>query len=73
MLSITKEVDWLYLEEELWGSAVSTMETIIEEGKAPELMCLLEELFPEPIDITIINDLLWFEPELVYEQLGIEA
>ena len=35
-------------------------------------MCLLEELYPEPIDITTINDLLWFESDFIYEQIGLD-
>ena len=34
-------------------------------------MYLLEGLYPEPIDITTINDLLWFDDDSVYEQLDI--
>ena len=36
-----------------------------------ELMYLLEKLYPEPTDITTINDLLWFESDFIYEQLDI--
>ena len=49
------------------------MRVIVENDKAQELMYLLEELFPEPVDIMTINDLLWFDEDFVYEQLGIEV
>jgi len=35
------------------------------------LMCLLEEMYPEPVEITTINDLLWFDDEFIFEQLNI--
>ena len=34
-------------------------------------MRLLEELYPEPVEIITLNDLLWFEDDFVFEQLGI--
>ena len=33
---------------------------------------LLDELYQEPVDITTLNDLLWFDDDFIYEQLGIE-
>ena len=72
MLSIIKEVNNWYLEDELWSGAVETMKVIIENDKSQELMYLLEELYPEPVDITTINDLLWFDTDFIYEQLDIE-
>ena len=33
----------------------------------------LEDLYPDGMDETELNDLLWFEPETVYEWLGIEG
>jgi len=32
----------------------------------------LEELYPAPTDITTINDLLWFESDFIFGQLGIQ-
>lgn len=36
-------------------------------------MFLLEELYPEPVDITTINDLLWFDDDFVFEALQIKT
>jgi len=38
--------------------------------KPQDLMRLLEEMYPEPVEITIINDLLWFDDDFVFELLG---
>ena len=55
-----------------WSGAVSTQDRIIEEGKEDEFDALIEELYPDGIDETELNDLLWFEEDWIYETLGIE-
>ena len=71
MLSIIKDVnDWEF-KKELWSGAVDTLQTIIENDKLDDLMDLLEELYPEPVNITTINDLLWFDDDYIFEQLEI--
>jgi len=73
MLEIVKEVNYYELKNELWSGALDTLNTIIENDKFDDLMFLLEELYPEPVEITTLNDLLWFEPEYIYEQLNIQS
>jgi hypothetical protein len=58
-------------EFKAWSGAVSTLERIIEEGLCDELEAIIEELYPEGIDETMLNDLLWFDYEIVFEWLGI--
>ena len=72
MISLIDEVAYYDLRDWLWSEAINTFDVIAENDKVQELMCLLEELFPEPVDITTINDLLWFESDWIYEQLGID-
>ena len=71
MLSIIKDISDFELKGELWSGALDTVGTVIENDKLPDLMCLLEEMYPEPVGITTINDLLWFDDEFIFEQLGI--
>jgi len=71
MLEIIRELQGWNLKNELWSGALNTLNTIIQNDKLRELMSLLEDLYPEPISITTINDLLWFDPEFIYEQLEI--
>lgn len=71
MLSIIKYIYDFELKDELWSGALDTLRIIIENDKLPELMNLLGELYPEPVEITTINDLLWFEDGFIYEQLGL--
>ena len=57
---------------EAWSGAVDTLDRVREAGKCDELESILEDLYPDGMSETEINDLLWFEPETVYEWLGIE-
>ena len=57
---------------EAWSGAVDTLEKVKEEGKCEELEYLLEELYPDGMSETQLNDLLWFDSEQVYEWLGIK-
>ena len=57
---------------EAWSGAVDTLDRVREAGKCDELELILEDLYPDGMDETELNDLLWFEPETVFEWLGIE-
>lgn len=54
-----------------WSGGRITLNRIIEEGKCNTLEFMLEELYPNGMSDTQLNDLLWFERDLVYEWLGI--
>nr|DAY24436.1 MAG TPA: Sclerotium rolfsii lectin, dual specificity, SUGAR BINDING [Bacteriophage sp.] len=54
-----------------WCGAVSTWEDIEEANKVSDLEFLLEEIYPEGITDTQLNDILWFESDWIYESLGI--
>lgn len=54
-----------------WSGAVDTYNTIRDAGKLDALESYLEELYPEGIDMTQINDILWFDGDQVLEALGI--
>ena len=55
-----------------WSGAVDTKETIINAGKDKDFEYLIEELYPEGLTDTQLNDLLWFEEDWIFEMLGIE-
>ena len=71
MLSIIKDISSFELKGELWSGALDTLETITENDKLHDLMGLLEEIYPEPVEITAVNDLLWFEEDFLFEQLNV--
>lgn len=58
---------------EAWSGAVSTLDRVINEDKAEVLEAVLEELYPDGMTDTQLNDILWFEPEWVYEMCGIRT
>jgi hypothetical protein len=55
-----------------WSGAVSTWELIVEADKVEALDFMLEDLYPEGITSTELNDLLWFESSWVLDMLSID-
>ena len=70
-MTITYELDLNNFEA--WSGAKETLERIQREGKCAELENVLEELYPDGMTETELNDLLWFDSESVYEWLGIRS
>lgn len=56
-----------------WSGAVDILDRIQREGKCDELERVLEDLYPDGMTETQLNDLLWFDSEQVYEWLGIRS
>ena len=56
-----------------WGGAINTLDRIIAEDKCDELESILEDLYPDGINETGLNDLLWFDDETVLGWLGIRT
>lgn len=54
-----------------WSGAIDTKERIIEEGKENDFDNLIEELYPDGLTETQLNDILWFEEDWIFEMLGI--
>lgn len=55
-----------------WAGATDTYETIIENNYLSAFEDMIEELYPDGIEETTLNDLLWFESKFIFENLGIE-
>ena len=70
-MTITYELDLNRFEA--WSGAKDTLERIQREGKCAELENVLEELYPDGMTETELNDLLWFDSESIYEWLGIRS
>ena len=70
-MKITYELDLDRFEA--WSGAKDTLERIQNEGKCTELENILEDLYPDGMTETELNDLLWFDSESVYEWLGIRS
>lgn len=54
-----------------WSGAVDTKATIINNNMVDEFDSLIDELYPEGLSDTQLNDILWFEEEWIYENIGI--
>ena len=54
-----------------WSGARDTLDRIIEEGKCDDLEFILEDIYPDGMTETELNDFLWFDSEVIFEWLGI--
>ncbi len=54
-----------------WSGAVDTKQTILDNNKGDEFDSLIEDLYPDGLSETQLNDILWFESDWIFEQLGI--
>ena len=54
-----------------WAGAIETWNALGQHGKISTLESVLEEIYPDGISETSLNDLLWFEPELICEWVGL--
>ena len=70
-MTITYELDLNSFEA--WSGAKDTLDRIQREGKCDLLEQILEDTYPDGMTETELNDLLWFDSELVYEWLGIRS
>lgn len=55
-----------------WSGASITYDRVAEAGKLDELESALEEIYPEGMSETELNDLLWFDDKWIYEILGMQ-
>lgn len=58
---------------EAWSGGKDTLNRVINEGKCDLLESILEDMFPDGMTDTELNDLLWFDSESVYEWLDIRS
>ena len=71
-ITVKRELDFNDLMDECWSGALETLKTIAEHNKEDELMFLLGyDALGDTPDLGDVNDLLWFEDEWIFEQLGI--
>lgn len=68
-MKIIKEME--IRDFEAWSGAVYTLNKIIEFDKCDEFDNLIDELYPDGLTDTELNDILWFEEEWIFESLGI--
>ena len=57
---------------EAWSGAVDTKKLILDAGLEEEFEGLIEELYPDGLTDTELNDILWFDSDWILENLGIK-
>ena len=68
-MKITSEINLRDFEG--WSGAVDTLNTLTDEQK-DALEAILEEIYPDGMDETSLNDLLWFEDDAIADWLGFD-
>lgn len=70
MLKVINEYDFDTLYNNSWGQAVSILNEIDEADKSEDLMDFLEDLYPDGVDGIELNDLISYDWEWLYKQIG---
>ena len=70
MITVKQEMDFDDIRKSAWGQAVEVLDEIYKAGMENELMTYLEDIFNEGVDRTELNDLLAYDWEWVYSQIG---
>lgn len=73
MITVKQEMDFDDIRKSAWGQAVAVLDEIEKEGMQEELMTYLEDIFNEGVDRTELNDLLAYDWEWVYSQIGMPS
>jgi hypothetical protein len=56
-----------------WSGAKETKRELIDLSLVDDFEALIDELYPEGLTDTQLNDILWFERDWIFESLGIET
>lgn len=70
MLKVTEKVDFETLYTNSWGQAREVLLKIDKEDMSEELMDFLEDLYPDGVDTVDLNDLISYDWEWLYNQIG---
>lgn len=73
MITVKQEMNFDDIRKSAWGQAVEVLDEIYKEGMQNELMEYLEDIFNEGVDIVELNDLLSYDWEWVYSQIGMPS
>lgn len=70
MLKVYTKYDFDTLYKNSWGQAVKVLNEIDEADKSEDLMDFLEDLYPEGAEDVELNDLLAYDWEWSFRQIG---
>ena len=57
---------------EAWSGAKDTKQLILDNNKEDDFEFMMEDLYPDGMTDTQLNDILWFETDWICETLGID-
>ena len=66
---ITEEIRFYQFEP--WSGAVHAFKRICDEGDMDAVESYIEDMYPNGLSDTTLNDWLWFEPEDLYTAAGL--
>ena len=73
MITVKQEMGFYEILNTALGQAVGVLKEIQKAGMQKELMEYLEDIFNEGVDRTELNDLLAYDWEWVYSQIGMPS
>lgn len=73
MITVKEEMGFNEILNTAWGQAIDVLKEIKNAGMEDELMTYLEDIFNEGVDHTELNDLLSYDWEWVYSQIGMPS
>ena len=73
MITVKQEMEFDDIRKSAWGQAVEVLDEIYKVGMQNELMEYLEDIFNDGVDIVELNDLLSYDWEWVYSQIGMPS
>lgn len=73
MITVKQEMGFDEILNTAWGHAIDVLKEIHKAGMEDELMAYLDDIFNEGVDHTELNDLLSYDWEWVYSQIGMPS
>ena len=70
MITVKEEMGFNEILNTAWGQAIDVLKEIQKADMEDELMIYLEDIFNEGVNRTELNDLLAYDWEWVYSQIG---
>lgn len=71
-MTVKCEMDADALRERLWSGGADTLQDL-SNAEIETVLCILEDVFPDSMSLTDLNDFFWFERDTIAEWLGIRA
>jgi hypothetical protein len=69
---MTIHVETRLREFDFWAGAADHVK-YLTWGQLDEIEAVLEDIYPDGLDDTTLNDLLWFDEDIIAEWLGFES